>query len=262
MIKLTEDIRREATEASERLESAGPEEIVRWAWETLGDRVVLSSSFGADASALLHLVSEVAPEMRVAFLDTGWHFRETLNLRHEIEKKLKLNIVDLKPKGGHEAFLAEHGRLWESDTDSCCTFNKTMPWHRFLLDGGAQDTKGDTDRIHGWMAGLRRESGGVRADIKIIEIVGINDEKTNEVVEFLKIHPMANWTKREIWGHIYKHDVPYHPLTNQGYKSIGCWPCTRAIGDGEDERSGRWSGKQKVECGLHTSHVFPAIEDE
>jgi len=226
---------------SQSFESATPQEIVRWAWQQMGDRLVLSSSFGADAAALLHIVSQEAPAMRVAFLDTGWHFPETLAFRQEVQQRFNLNVVDLVYPGGHEGFRQEHGELWRTSTDACCGHNKVEPWRRFLLDQG----------VAGWIAGLRRETGGLRGAISILEPTAVGDD-AGQPVEFLKIHPLANWTKKEIWAYIFKHSLPYNTLADQGYKSIGCWPCTRAVGAGEDERAGRWVGQDKIECGLHT----------
>jgi phosphoadenosine phosphosulfate reductase len=252
MKTLPNEWKKAAIEAAEKLDKAGPEEIIRWAVDLLGDKLVLSSSFGADSSALLHLTSQIAPKTRVAFLDTGWHFDETLDYRREIAEKLNLNVVDLVTEGGHDHFKAEFGELWRTDTDKCCHLNKTEPWRKFLINEG----------VAGWMAGIRRESGGLRAQIKVVELATVMDDD-GQPQEFIKIHPMANWEKKTIWTHIFKYELPYNKLADDdGYKSIGCWPCTRRVGEGEDERAGRWSGSAKTECGLHTMSAPIAVSEE
>lgn len=238
--RIPENLRENLAEHSERLESATPQEIIAWAAQELGEGLVLSSSFGADAVAMLHIVSQVAPTMRVAFLDTGWHFPETLLFRREVEQRFGLNIVDLVVEGGHDRFRDTHGELWRTSTDACCNYNKVEPWRKFLIEQGCS----------GWLAGLRRESGGVRAKVAILEPSIIVDPVAGSF-ELLKIHPVANWTKKQLWGYIMANELPYHPLADQGYPSIGCWPCTRAVKPGEDERAGRWAGEAKTECGLH-----------
>jgi len=219
---------------NERFEKTQPEEILRWAMDEFRPKIALSSSFQTESVVLLHMVSQIDPAIKILFLETGWHFKETLDFKNEIVKRLKLtNIVDLKtdPKK-REAFNTKTGgKPYEVDPDYCCQINKVEPLDEAL--------KG----LDAWISGIRRSQSKTRKDIRIIE------EYQGGI---FKINPLANVTSGDLWWYLKEHNLPKHPLFDKGYLSIGCWPCTKPVQPGDDERSGRWAGKEKTECGIHT----------
>jgi len=176
---------------------------------------------------LAHMLSEIAPNTPVIFLNTGFHFPETLAFRDELVEKYKLNLVEMQP-------LHDPGPLYETDTDRCCDIRKVEPMQRALRDYDA------------WISALRRDQSPTRQALDVAEL---QDKENGQV---LKVYPLIAWTRQQVWRYLYDHGVPHHPLLDQGYTSIGCWPCTRATRPGEDERAGRWQGTGKTECGLHT----------
>jgi len=224
----------ELEQLNRRFESDSPERIIQWALDRFRPRIALTSSFQTESVVLLHMVSEIDRTVPVLFLETGWHFQETLEFKHEITKRLGLtNVRDLKadPKV-HEAFNAQHGGVpYERDPDACCALNKVEPL--------AEAMKG----LAAWISGIRRSQSRARGDIKIVE------EYQNGI---FKINPLANMTSGDIWWYLKEHGLPKHPLFDKGYLSIGCWPCTKPVQPGDDERSGRWAGTEKTECGIHT----------
>jgi len=167
-------------------------------------------------------------------LDTGYQFRETLELRDRIAEKYGI-VVDLqKPELSVETYEAAHGGpVYQSDPDRCCFDRKVAVLHRVAKDYDA------------WATGIRRDQGPTRADTPIV--------RWDKKFGLVKISPLATWTKSDVWKRIHDEQVPYNPLHDQGYPSIGCWPCTRSVTADEDERAGRWTGKAKTECGLHTA---------
>jgi phosphoadenosine phosphosulfate reductase len=212
-------------------ESRSPEHILRWAWETFGAGVVASSSFQTQSVALLHMIGQVCPEMPVIFLDTGFHFPETLAYRDDLQKRFNLNITIMRAQIDKSELFRQYGEgLYRRDPDLCCYINKVEPMQRALKDK------------QGWISGVRRDQTANRKTLQILE---------PQPSGLLKIHPMLNWDRRQLWTYINRHDLPAHPLLSKGYMSVGCAPCTRPVGDGEDERAGRWAGTGKTECGLH-----------
>lgn len=213
-------------------EKASAEEIIRWALGALSP-ICLSTSFGAESAVLLHLVTQIQPDIPVIFTNTGFHFKETLSHRDQLAERLHLNLRELKPEMSTEAFLAKNGRLYERDPDSCCAQNKIAPFEKALLD------------YEGWITGIRRQQSAIRQASPFVE------KYRNRLV---KINPLLDWNGKMFWDYAKKHDLPYHPLWEKGYLSIGCSPetCTRSVFAGEDARAGRWAGQNKVECGIHT----------
>lgn len=220
-------------EANEHLERASPVEILRWARDCFGNRLAATSSFQTQSVPLLHMIATVCPELPVYFLDTGFHFPETLAFRDQLAERLGLNIVDLHCAGGHSGFLLNYGKLYSADPDLCCYVNKVEPLQRALLNHSA------------WVTGIRRDQTTNRS---ATPIVALGDD------ERFKIAPLANWTSADIAAYLIAHGLPGHPLTAGGFGSIGCQPCTRALQPGEGERAGRWAGSVKTECGLHTDY--------
>jgi phosphoadenosine phosphosulfate reductase len=223
----------ELAEASARLESEEPRDVIRWAAERFGDKLTMATAFGPEGCLILHWIAEVAPTTFVFNLDTGYQFKETLELRDRIAQRYGLEVVCERP----ETTVAEYERLhggpvYRTDPTRCCGDRKLAVIRRVL------------DRFDAWMSGIRRDQS---QDRSASPIVGW-DAKFGVV----KISPLANWTKAKVWDAILRYDVPYNPLHDAGYVSIGCAPCTRAVLEGEDERAGRWSGSGKTECGLHS----------
>ena len=207
------------------------EEILGWVWNTFGNKAVASSSFQTQSVPLLHIISQTCPELPVIFLDTGFHFPETLTFRDELVARLGLNLVIARAAVEKNQQIAQYGEgLYRKDPDLCCYINKVEPMRRV------------TQKYNGWISGVRRDQTANRQSLSVFD-----PQATNP----LKIHPMLNWTKAQVWNYIDKHQLPSHPLFTQGYPSVGCAPCTRPVFSGEDERVGRWAGLGKIECGLH-----------
>jgi phosphoadenosine phosphosulfate reductase len=218
---------------NQELESKSAEDVIRWAVGEFTPDIAMSTSFGAESAVLLHLVTRVHPTMPVLFTNTGFHFKETLEHRDFLVKKLGLNLRELKPEISNEEFLAKNGRLYERDPDACCAVNKIAPFEKALGEYKA------------WITGIRRNQADTRKLSPFVE---------NYRDKLVKINPLLNWTSKMLWDYAKKNDLPYHPLWEKGYLSIGCSPetCTRPVKLGEDPRSGRWAGTGKVECGIHT----------
>jgi phosphoadenosine phosphosulfate reductase len=231
----TPELLAELAEHSKRLETATPQEIIAWAVEAYAPKLTMATAFGPEGCVILHMLAEIDPSTYVFNLDTGYQFKETLELRDKIEQRYGLKVDYKRANTTVEQYEALHGGpLYKTNSDQCC-FDRKVTVLREAVVGW-----------HAWMSGIRRDQGtGDRAGIPIVGW----DKKFNLV----KISPLANWTKKDVWKLITQHNIPYNPLHDQGYTSIGCWPCTRAVMFGEDERAGRWSGSAKKECGLHTS---------
>ena len=222
----------ELVAASELLEKADPIEVIRWASGRFGKRLTMATAFGPEGCLILHWLSSVAPDTFVFNLETGYQFKETLELRDRIRDRYGITVSYESPETTVEEYERKHGGpLYRTDPATCCGDRKILVIERVLSNFDA------------WMSGIRRDQSPDRANAPIIGW----DKKFGVV----KISPLANWTKSQVWDKILQEDVPYNPLHDKGYVSIGCWPCTRAITDGEDERAGRWSGSEKTECGLH-----------
>jgi phosphoadenosine phosphosulfate reductase len=204
---------------------------LRWARDTFRDRLVVASSMGDEV--LVHLASTSASGVDVLFLDTGYHFAETIGTRDAVATSYDVQVRTLLPLLTVEEQAAAHGPdLYASDPDLCCAIRKVEPLERGLAPYDA------------WVTGMRREDAPTRADI---DVVGW-DLKRDKV----KLNPLAAWTMDDVERYAVQHDVLMNPLRQLGYASIGCAPCTRAVAPGEDPRAGRWAGSTKTECGLHT----------
>jgi phosphoadenosine phosphosulfate reductase len=193
-------------------------------------RAAVVSSFGADSAVLLHMVSRIDRTTPVLFLNTKRHFPETLRYRDTLSSHLALqNVCDVEPSLADEATLDPHGALASSDPDGCCTFRKTLPLRRAL------------SQYDLWISGRKRYQAVGRRDIEMVELDA----------PWIKVNPLAAWDAGAIRAYIANHALPHHPLIAQGYLSIGCAPCTSTVRPGEDERAGRWRGREKTECGIH-----------
>ena len=215
-----------------RLEGASPEERLAFAVEAYKDRLLFTSSFGAGSGVLLHLWSRIAPKLPVVCIDTGFLFDETIEYRDRMVRDLGLRLEVAKPAMPRDEFLWQNGAdIMARDPDFCCANNKIEPLRPWV------------DRALGWVSGLRRDQGKTRDHVPILQ------PTENGPV---KVHPLATMTAADVADYMTRNGIPEHPLKAKRFLSIGCWPCTQAVLDGEDERSGRWAGKGKTECGLHT----------
>lgn len=211
-------------------------DIMAWAVEEFGDDLALSSSFGADSAVMLCLATRVKPDIKIITVDTGFLFPETVAFREALAERLNLNLLVYQPKVPRDIFLDEHGKMWRSSPDSCCGMNKREPFDRAKKELG----------IRAWMTGIRREQSTTRRETAILG---------KDHLGLVKICPIVHWTAKDVHYCLRENDLPYHPLREQGYLSIGCQPeegyCTTKVKPGEDPRAGRWAGFDKTECGLH-----------
>ena len=216
------------------LRHAQPFDVLKSAVAHFGDDLALVSSFGAESAVLLHMAARLKPDMPVLFLDTGMLFGQTLDYRRQLALQLGLRRVrDLRPRFEDLAIEDPNAELWKTDTDACCRIRKIIPLDLALAGFDA------------WVTGRKRFHGGERVRLPVVEAA---DGR-------LKFNPLANWTKTELDAYAQARGLPEHPLVAFGYPSIGCWPCTSAVEDGADLRSGRWAGSQKTECGIHTARA-------
>ncbi|MEO8427232.1 MAG: phosphoadenylyl-sulfate reductase [Verrucomicrobiota bacterium] len=228
----------EVQSLNERFDEQPTEEILKWAWERFGPRAAIGTSFQGAGLVMIHLAKQNVLPFPIFTLDTGLLFPETIELKKRLEDFFGFAIQSLEPDltVGEQADV--HGpELWKRDPDLCCTVRKVLP---------LRDKLGDLDC---WITGLRRQQSDTRAGIGVVEVY-VFDEVTGR--EIVKLNPMANWSRDAVWKYIHDHKIPYNPLHDRGYRSIGCWPCTRATDSGDAERAGRWTGFGKVECGIHT----------
>jgi len=211
----------ELRSVDEAFETAPPGRVVEWAVERFGRSLVLACSF--QDVVVVDLAVAVEPSIEVVFLDTGAHFEETLRFVDEVRQRYDLNLTVTKP--------AREAADWPCGTARCCELRKVAPLRRAVAGRDA------------WMTGLKRDDAPTRSAAPIVSF--------DPSFGLVKINPLATWTDADVASYVADHDLPIHPLVKQGYLSIGCAPTTRPVGAGEDPRAGRWSGSDKVECGLH-----------
>lgn len=217
---------------SDRFAAASAEDVLRWAIEEFSHDVALATGFGAEGCVLVSMLSALNPGMRIFYLDTDLLFPETYALRDQLEARYGVHFERRATSLSVSDQAAEYGeRLWERDPDLCCRLRKVEPLKE-MLDG-----------MRAWVTAIRRDQSPARAHIDHVEW----DPKFGLV----KISPLAAWSARDVWEYVKLNDVPYNPMLDHGFGSIGCVPCTTPIQIGEDPRAGRWRGSSKVECGIH-----------
>ena len=222
--------------AASTLAVASPQVILQWAVETFGNRLTMATAFGAEGCCLIHMLAEIGPDLRIFNLDTGYQFAETLELRERIRRRYGIDVELVRPEMSVEEYEKEHGGpLYRHRPDQCCHDRKMVPLKKAVVGYQA------------WISAIRRDQTTDRAAAGVVQW----DAKFNLV----KVNPLLNWTRKDVWNFVLKHDIPYNPLHDRGYPSIGCQPCTAPVGEGGDERAGRWSGTAKKECGLHVIEV-------
>lgn len=219
-----------AERAGRELETASATEVLRWAADTFGDRFAVTSSM-ADG-LLAHLAGQAVPGVEVVFLDTGYHFAETIGTRNAVAAAYPVRVRTVLPLQTVAEQDAEHGpQLWRRDPDRCCGLRKVEPLARAL------------EPYTAWASGIRRDEASTRRQVGVVEW----DARRGKV----KVNPLATWTQDDADAYAAEHEVLVNPLAYDGYPSIGCAPCTRRVEPGADPRSGRWAGSAKTECGLH-----------
>jgi phosphoadenosine phosphosulfate reductase len=224
----------EIAAANEQLTGADPQQILQWAVKRFHPRLLMATAFGAEGCCIIHMLSEIEPGVMFINLETGYQFPATLEVRDRIRDRYGIEVELILPDQTVEQYEKEHGGpLHGLRPDQCCHDRKIVPLRQALkrLDPAA------------WISAIRKDQTTDRKQADIVQW----DAKFNLV----KVNPLLNWTKKEVWAFIINNEVPYNPMHDMGYPSIGCWPCTRAVNAGEDERAGRWAGKVKKECGLH-----------
>lgn len=222
--------------AARELASAPPQTILRWATDTFGSKLTMATAFGAEGCCLIHMLAEIAPALRIFNLDTGYQFAETLQVRERIKQRYGIEVEYVRPELSVAEYEAEHGGpLYRHRPDQCCHDRKLIPLRKAIVGYEA------------WISAIRRDQTTDRAAAGVVQW----DAKFN----LIKVNPLLTWTRKEVWTFILKHDIPYNPLHDQGFPSIGCQPCTAPVGADGDERAGRWAGTGKKECGLHVIEV-------
>lgn len=222
----------EITLAASTLNGRPAHEILRWAAERFPSSLTFATGFGVEGCVIIDLIARHELEIDLLTLDTGLLFPATVELWHRLEGRYGVTIRGVRPtRSVEEQAQAEGDALWERDPDRCCLLRKVQPLRGALLGYDA------------WISSIRRDQTRDRAAAAAVE----PDAKFGLV----KVNPLVGWTAEDVWRHARDHDVPYNPLHDQGYPSIGCWPCTSPVAPGEDPRAGRWRGRAKKECGLH-----------
>lgn len=222
--------------AGERLDGAYPEDVLRWTFDTFGDGAVMATGFGPSGVALMHMLSRVRPGATVFYLDTDVLFPDTHDLKRRLADLLGIRITRVHAGLSLQEQARQEGPdLWRTNPDRCCFLRKVQPLRLFLRDKEA------------WITGIRRDQSPTRRGIGVVE--------WDRAHEIAKVNPLATWTEERIWQYIDLYGLPYNPLHDRGYPSIGCIPCTKAVREGADPRSGRWQGHEKLECGIHATNV-------
>ena len=207
-------------------------DVLKWAADRFPSRITFATGLGAEGCVLIDLIGRHRLPIDLFTLDTGVLFPETYELWRRLEQRYGLTIRSVTPQLSIDEQAAQYGpRLWERQPDRCCEMRKVIPLQRALSGFDA------------WVTAIRRDQTAARANAPVVEW----DSK----FELAKVNPLVRWTKKDVWAHLLKHDVPYNPLHDEGYPSIGCLPCTSPVQPGEDPRAGRWRGMAKTECGLH-----------
>lgn len=222
----------DAGELAEHLEHASAQQVLAWAAEAFPGRLVLTCSWQRQSSVLVHMVASAGLDVRIVEIDTGLLFPETADTRDRLVERYGVQVETVRPLRTVEGQAEKFGPgLWERHPDRCCEMRKVEPLERVLSEADA------------WVTGIRRQQSSSRRDARKVEL-----DATRGVV---KVQPLVDWTGEMVRDYVLEHQVPTHPLHEKGFPSIGCWPCTRSVRPGEDERAGRWAGHGKTECGLH-----------
>ncbi len=228
----------EVSEETERLECLSLDELLCWCWNYFGDKAAIGTSFQGSGLVIIDHAIRNGCNFPIFTIDTGLLFPETLELKKKLEDFWDVKIQSVHPEQTIEEQKKTMGpELWKTNPDSCCQMRKVLPLQSRLSS------------LDVWITGLRRGQSDQRKSTNVLEMYEF--DKLRESYIF-KLNPMVNWSREKVWSYIKDHNIPYNTLHDKGYRSIGCWPCTKAISDGQHERAGRWEGFNKTECGIHT----------
>jgi phosphoadenosine phosphosulfate reductase len=218
------------------LEDHHPSEILQAAVSAV-PALAVATSFQVSGMVILHMIRPISPEVPVLFLDTGFHFPETLAFKDKVARKWSLNVVELRGRHGSRAAQdrLQGPELYRRDPELCCRINKVEPLQHAL------------DGFDAWVTGIRRDQSPARARARVAEIQTLDSGR-----RVVKVNPLAHWTRADVDAYVAEHRIPVHPLLSDGFPSIGCAPCTSRVAAGQPERAGRWDGITKTECGIHT----------
>jgi phosphoadenosine phosphosulfate reductase len=238
MLQLDEISADEVRSLAERFEAMPLTDVLRWTWDRFGVRAAIGTSFQGAGLVMIHHAVTAGLPFPIFTLDTQLLFTETLDTKRNLENFFEVKIESLLPDQTPEEQATELGpELWKSRPDTCCTLRKVIPLQRKLSE------------LAVWVTGLRRQQSDTREKTRILELYHFDVLNDRYI---LKLNPMAPWSREQVWAYIKQHGIPYNPLHDRGYRSVGCWPCTRPTDAGENERAGRWTGFDKAECGIHT----------
>ena len=228
----------EIAAANELLANALPQEVLAWAVKRFHPRLLMATAFGAEGCCIIDMLSRIEPTVTFINLDTGYQFPETLAVREQIRERYGIEVELVRPDTTVSQYEKRHGLpVHQTDPKQCCHDRKIVPLRAALARHAPL----------AWISAIRKDQTEDRGVAGVVQW----DKK----FELVKVNPLLNWTKKDVWAFVVKNDVPYNPLHDRNYPSIGCWPCTRAVQPGEDDRAGRWAGKVKKECGLHVIEV-------
>lgn len=237
-LQLSEISPEEVRAQAAKFEDAPLAEILGWAWEKFGTQAGVGTSFQGAGLVMIHEALKNGFKFPIFTLDTNLLFPETYELKRKLEGFFGVPIESVEPQLTLEQQAKDNGaELWKTHPDTCCTLRKVEPLQRKL------------SQLSVWITGLRRQQSDTRQKTQILELYHFDVLRDRYI---LKMNPMANWSRDQVWAAMKEHQIPYNPLQDQGYRSIGCWPCTKPTKGSEDERAGRWTGFDKAECGIHT----------
>ena len=237
-LQLSEINRDELKHLSAQFEMAPLAEVLRWVWEKFDARAAIGTSFQGAGLVMIDHALKAGLRFPVFTLDTGLLFPETVELKARLEKHWGIVIEGLQPEFSVERQAVEYGaELWKKAPDVCCTLRKVVPLQKKL------------SQLAVWITGVRRQQSDTREGTQILELYHFDVLRD---LYILKANPMAGWSRNAVWEYIKAEGIPYNPLHDRGYRSIGCQPCTRPTDRDENERAGRWTGFDKAECGIHT----------
>ena len=229
-----ESCKNQLTQLNSLFEEKTPDEILKWAAETFGVKIVMGTGFGLSGVFLIHRLHKLGLPVSVFYLDTNLLFNETYELCDKLEKKFGITIKKITPEYTLDEQAERFGdNLWYKNPNHCCFIRKVRPLRNYLQDKSA------------WITGIRRNQSESRRETQIVEY--------DSECDVIKINPVASWTSDKLWSYINDYDLPYNPLHDESYPSIGCIPCTHPVESGDHERAGRWKDQDKVECGIHLS---------
>ena len=237
-LRLDEITPEEVRTLADKFETRALEDVLRWTWDRFGPRAAIGTSFQGAGLVMIHHAVKAGLPFPVFTLDTQLLFPETYELQRRLENFFEIKIESLIPELSLEEQAKDFGpELWKSRPDTCCSIRKVEPLQKKLT------------QLAVWITGIRRQQSDTRESTRILELYHFDILNDRYI---LKLNPMAPWDRDRVWAYLREHKIPYNPLQDRGYRSIGCYPCTRATSDAESERAGRWTGFDKSECGIHT----------